>query len=183
MISNTCISLQLPGTTVSADSASHPILLCLPARDSIEEGLALMFCHQWLLVCLKREFPKEDALAIWEACWTNYETTSFHLFICIAIMAMYGQRAIDRNMDSNELMVFFNTLSQSMPRDTVMSQARGYLHRFCRSAQVHCKLYPIMTREFWERKGSPRLVCEECKGTSKLHVLELDLYSIIPKKN
>jgi hypothetical protein len=123
-----------------------------------------MFCHRWLLVCLKREFDEEDALAIWEACWTNCETTSFHLFICIAIMAMYGQRAIDRNMNINELMVFFNTLSQSMPRDTVMSQARGYLHRFCRSAQVHCKLYPIMTREFWERKGSPRLVCEECKG-------------------
>ena len=79
-------------------------------------------------------------------------------------MAMYGQRAIDRNMNINELMVFFNTLSQSMPRNTVMSQARGYLHRFCQSVQVHCKLYPIMMREFWERKGSPRLVCEECKG-------------------
>lgn len=132
--------------------------------EGIEQGLALMFSHRWLLVCLKREFPDEDALHIWEACWTNYETNSFHLFICVAIMAIYGQRAIERNMNINELMVFFSSLSQSMPRDTVMIQARGYLHRFCQSARVSCKLYPIMMREFWERKGSPKLICEDCNG-------------------
>lgn len=132
--------------------------------ESIDEGTTLMFCHRWLLVCLKREFQEDDSLHIWETCWTNYETTSFHLFICVAIMAIYGQRAIDRNMNINELMVFFSSLSLSMPRDIVLSQARGYLHRFCRCSQVSCKLYPIMTNEFWERKGSPKLSCDECNG-------------------
>ena len=57
------------------------------SSSSILVTLTLMFCHRWLLICLKREFPEEDALAFWESCWTNYETTSFHMFICIAIMA------------------------------------------------------------------------------------------------
>ena len=67
-------------------------------------------------------------------------------------------------MNINELMVFFSSLSQSMHRDTVMIQARGYLHRFSQSPRVSCKLYPIMTEEFWERKGTPKLVCEDCNG-------------------
>ena len=132
--------------------------------EQTEGGLTLMFCHRWLLVCLKREFYEEDALAIWEACWTNYETVAFHLFVCIAIMAIYGQKAVERNMNINELMVFFNTLSQSMPKDIVLSQARGYLHQFCKCPEVHCTLYSIMHKEFWEMPGSPRLVCGLCKG-------------------
>lgn len=132
--------------------------------EQTEGGLSLMFCHRWLLVCLKREFTEDDALSIWEACWTNYQTTSFHLFICVAIMAIYGQKAVDRGMNINELMVFFNTLSQSMPRDIVLSQARGYLHRFCTSPQVNCCLSSVMSKDFWERPGSPELSCSLCKG-------------------
>ena len=132
--------------------------------ESIEGGTSLMFCHRWLLVCLKREFYEEDALTIWEACWSEYQTTSFHLFICVAIMAVYGQKAIDRNMTINELMVFFNTLSHSIPRDIVLSQARGYLHQFSNSKEVSCLLYPVMNNQFWEREHSPRLACSVCKG-------------------
>ena len=130
----------------------------------IEGGLTLMFCHRWLLVCLKREFPEEDALPIWESCWACCNTKSFHLFICIAIMAMYGQKAVDVQMNINELMVFFNTLSHSMPRDIVLSQARGYLHQFYTSNEVNCALSEIMTKEFWEREDSPKLSCSVCKG-------------------
>ena len=56
--------------------------------EGTENRLSLMFCHRWLLVCFKRKFHEYDALAIWEACWTNYETPSFHLFICVAIIAI-----------------------------------------------------------------------------------------------
>lgn len=132
--------------------------------EKIDGGMSLMFCHRWLLVCLKREFPEEDALTIWEACWSHYKTNSFHLFICVAIMAIYGQKAVDRNMHINELMVFFNTLSYSMPRDIVLSQARGYLHQFCSSAEVSCLLYPIMNNDFWSSNDSPQLTCSVCKG-------------------
>lgn len=132
--------------------------------EQTEGGLSLMFCHRWLLVCLKREFSEEDALCLWEACWSNFETSSFHLFVCIAIMAIYGQKAVDNNMNINELMVFFNTLSHSMPREIVMAQARGYLYQFSQSSHVHCSLYSVMHKEFWDQPDSPKLRCNICKG-------------------
>lgn len=79
-------------------------------------------------------------------------------------MAMYGQKAIDVQMNINELMVFFNTLSHSMPRDIVLTQARGYLHQFCTSTEINCALSEIMSIEFWEQKDSPKLSCSVCKG-------------------
>nr|XP_039332357.1 TBC1 domain family member 16 isoform X3 [Saimiri boliviensis boliviensis] len=41
-----------------------------------EDGLQMLFCHRWLLLCFKREFPEAEALRIWEACWAHYQTTS-----------------------------------------------------------------------------------------------------------
>ncbi|XP_033944290.1 TBC1 domain family member 16 isoform X2 [Pseudochaenichthys georgianus] len=41
-----------------------------------EDGLQLLFCHRWILLCFKREFPDTEALRMWEACWAHYQTTS-----------------------------------------------------------------------------------------------------------
>uniref|UniRef100_A0A8C0M937 TBC1 domain family member 16 n=1 Tax=Canis lupus familiaris TaxID=9615 RepID=A0A8C0M937_CANLF len=41
-----------------------------------EDGLQMLFCHRWLLLCFKREFPEAEALRIWEACWAHYQTCS-----------------------------------------------------------------------------------------------------------
>ncbi|XP_044794580.1 TBC1 domain family member 16 isoform X5 [Bubalus bubalis] len=41
-----------------------------------EDGLQMLFCHRWLLLCFKREFPEAEALRIWEACWAHYQITS-----------------------------------------------------------------------------------------------------------
>ena len=95
--------------------------------EQTEGGLSLMFCHRWLLVCLKREFSEEDALCLWEACWSNFETSSFHLFVCIAIMAIYGQKAVDNNMNIN---ANYNSLrkrrSGQMRRKYRMPRARRW---------------------------------------------------------
>lgn len=40
-----------------------------------EDGLQLLFCHRWLLLCFKREFPEAEALRIWEACWAHYQVS------------------------------------------------------------------------------------------------------------
>lgn len=132
--------------------------------EKTDSGLTLMFCHRWLLVFLKREFNEVDTLFIWESCWICYETNSFHLFICIAIMAIYGQKAVQKQMNIDELMVYFNTLSQQMPRELVMSQARGYLHKFCQRKEVSCSLYEIMNESFWHKENSPKLSCGVCGG-------------------
>ena len=127
--------------------------------EGIYHGLDFLFCHRWLLVCFKREFVVEDALMVWEACWINYETSHFHLFLCIAIMAMYGMKAVEKSMGLDELIVHFNSLP-SMPASIVLSQARGFLYQLTRVKQVPCILKYIITEsESWDRPGKPKLVC------------------------
>ncbi|XP_051570095.1 TBC1 domain family member 16-like isoform X2 [Myxocyprinus asiaticus] len=41
-----------------------------------EDGLQLLFCHRWVLLCFKREFPDTEALRMWEACWAHYQARS-----------------------------------------------------------------------------------------------------------
>jgi TBC1 domain family member 15 len=44
------------------------------------------FFFRMLLVWYKREFPWMDILRLWEAQWTDYLSSSFHLFIALAIL-------------------------------------------------------------------------------------------------
>lgn len=44
------------------------------------------FFFRMLLVWYKREFPWLDILRLWEAMWTDYMTSSFHLFVALAIL-------------------------------------------------------------------------------------------------
>ena len=134
----------------------------------IEDGLTFVFAHRWLLVCMKREFKLEDTIMIWEACWTNYSTNSFLFFVCVAVMAMYGQRALDQDMTLNELTVHFSSLSNSLPTDIVLSQARGYLYHFMKCSEVPCALRSLMTDDFWSQQQAPKLICRQngscCSG-------------------
>ncbi|KAG7156946.1 TBC1 domain family member 16-like [Homarus americanus] len=50
-----------------------------------QDGMDLLFCHRWILLCFKREFDENQALSMWEACWSNYQTDYFHLFLVVAI--------------------------------------------------------------------------------------------------
>lgn len=125
----------------------------------IHHGLDFLFCHRWLLVCFKREFVIEEALMVWEMCWIDYETQYFHLFLCIAIMAMYGMKAVERSLELEELIVHFNSLP-SIPASIVLSQARGFLHQFTQLRQVPCVLKHIINdNEVWDTPGRPRIVC------------------------
>lgn len=134
----------------------------------VEDGLSLLFVHRWLLVSFKREFKMEDTLLVWETCWTNYSTNSFHLFICVAVIAVYGQQALDQEMNINELTVHFNGLANTMPVDIILAQARGYLHQFIKCPEILCVLRPIMPHDYWEVSKNHRIICEGsgtcCKG-------------------
>lgn len=118
-------------------SLLHLIKFLLPSFHdyvtSIEGGHHLIFTHRWLLVNFKREFSIEDTLRIWETCWACSECNSFHLLVCLAIIAMYGNKPIIQNMSSDELMIHFSGLAHSMSVDVVLSQARGLLHTLCTS--------------------------------------------------
>ena len=47
---------------------------------------SLMCLFSWVLIAFKREFPFEDILRFWEVLWTNYYSTSFVLFVALAVL-------------------------------------------------------------------------------------------------
>ena len=44
------------------------------------------FFFRMLLVWYKREFEWADILRLWEALWTDFQSSQFHLFIALAIL-------------------------------------------------------------------------------------------------
>ncbi|XP_037770440.1 TBC1 domain family member 16 isoform X3 [Chelonia mydas] len=72
-----------------------------------EDGLQMLFCHRWILLCFKREFPDAEALRMWEACWAHYQTDYFHLFICVAIVVIYGDDVIEQQLATDQMLLHF----------------------------------------------------------------------------
>lgn len=75
---------------------------------------------RWLLLCFKREFPELDALRMWEACWARYQTDYFHLFICVAIISVYGEDVVQQDLPADEMLLHFSSLSMHMSGDVIL---------------------------------------------------------------
>lgn len=60
--------------------------------------------------CFKREFTEGVALRMWEACWANYLTDYFHLFLCLAIISVYGDDVIAQDLRADEMLLHFSSL-------------------------------------------------------------------------
>lgn len=86
--------------------------------------LATFFICRWILLCFKREFPECDALRIWEACWSHYQTDYFHLFLCVAIVSIYGDDVIEQNLPADEILLHFSSLAMHMNGDLVLRKVR-----------------------------------------------------------
>lgn len=90
--------------------------------------LTCYFVVRWLLLCFKREFPESDALRMWEACWARYQTDYFHLFICVAIISVYGEDVVQQDLPADEMLLHFSSLSMHMSGDVVLRKVWKY---FC----------------------------------------------------
>ena len=82
------------------------------------------FPCRWILLCFKREFPETDALKIWESCWSHYQTDYFHLFICVAIVSIYGDDVIDQGLPSDEILLHFSSLAMHMNGQLVLRKVK-----------------------------------------------------------
>ena len=105
-----------------------------------DDSLELLFCHRWILLCFKREFYEQDALRIWECCWSRYETDYFHLFVCVAIIKIYGDDVYQKNLSADEVLLHFNTLAMHMSVDLVLKVARGLVYQFKTLTTIPCVL-------------------------------------------
>ena len=78
--------------------------------------------YRWVLLCFKREFPERDALRIWEACWSHYQSDYFHLFVCVAIISVYGEDVTEQNLPSDEMLLHFSSLSMHMSGEVILKK-------------------------------------------------------------
>lgn len=127
-----------------------------------EDAMELLFCHRWILLCFKREFPEEDALRIWEACWAHYQTDYFHLFLCVAIVSIYGDDVIDQGLPSDEILLHFSSLAMHMNGDLVLRKARGLLHDFRQIPKIPCTLHGLCSLcgpGMWDSGHVPVVEC------------------------
>ena len=118
----------------------------------------LLFAHRWILLCFKREFSEYDALIIWEACWAKYQMNYFHLFVCVAIISLYGQDVVERKLASDEILLHFSHLALQMNGELVLRKARGLQHQILALPALPCSLHDLLCVES-SQQHMPPIVC------------------------
>ncbi|XP_042888521.1 TBC1 domain family member 16-like isoform X2 [Penaeus japonicus] len=129
---------------------------------SQQDGMDLLFCHRWILLCFKREFPEDQALAMWEACWSNYQTDYFHLFLVVAIVSKYGNDVVDQNLRPDETLLYFTSLANHMDGRMVLQKARGLLHHYRSMSHLPCTLVGLCELcgpGMWDSGHVPVVAC------------------------
>ncbi|XP_069339042.1 TBC1 domain family member 16 isoform X1 [Eulemur rufifrons] len=133
-----------------------------------EDGLQMLFCHRWLLLCFKREFPEAEALRIWEACWAHYQTDYFHLFICVAIVAIYGDDVIEQQLATDQMLLHFGNLAMHMNGELVLRKARSLLYQFRLRPRIPCSLHDLCKlcgTGMWDSGYMPAVECTGHTGS------------------
>ena len=110
-------------------------------------AMELLFAHRWILLCFKREFPEDEALKIWEACWAHYQNNYFHLFVCVAIIMIYGSDITTHKLASDEILLHFTHLALQMNGALILRKARGLLHAFRMRSTIPCTLHDLCCKE------------------------------------
>nr|XP_033816455.1 TBC1 domain family member 16 isoform X2 [Geotrypetes seraphini] len=134
-----------------------------------DDGLQLLFCHRWILLCFKREFPDAEALHIWEACWAHYQTDYFHLFICVAIICIYGDDVIEQQLPTDQMLLHFSNLAMHMNGELVLRKARSLLYQFRLLSRIPCSLHDLCklcSTGMWDSGYIPAV---ECSGYHPEH--------------
>lgn len=80
------------------------------------ESTNFFFFFRMLIVWFKREFEWSDLLRLWEVLWTDFLSSSFHMFITLAILEKHRDPILNHLQHADELlkysMSFFNHQTQ-----------------------------------------------------------------------
>uniref|UniRef100_W8CD73 TBC1 domain family member 16 n=1 Tax=Ceratitis capitata TaxID=7213 RepID=W8CD73_CERCA len=138
-------------------------------------SMELLFCHRWLILCFKREFTESVAIRMWEACWSNYLTDYFHLFLCLAIIAVYADDVVAQDLCADEMLLYFSSLAMYMDGQLILQKARGMLYQYRQLSKIPCTLSGLCKRcgpGMWDSEHCPAL---ECVGHSQDDKCPLDI--------
>ncbi|KAL4898627.1 rab-GTPase-TBC domain-containing protein [Aspergillus ambiguus] len=108
------------------------LYLHLQSADSTN----FFFFFRMLLVWYKREFEWVDVLRLWETLWTDYLSSSFHLFIALAILEKHRDVIMDHLKHFDEVLKYINELSNTMELVPILTRAESLFRRFDRAVQA-----------------------------------------------
>jgi hypothetical protein len=146
------------------------LYLHLQSADSTN----FFFFFRMLLVWYKREFDWPDVLRLWETLWTDYFSSSFHLFIALAILEKHRDVIMDHLKHFDEVLKYskftlysidlqlltypVNELSNTMELVPLLTRAESLFHRFERSVQAIDKKdnFPAAPTAHQRRPGDQR---------------------------
>lgn len=96
----------------------------------------LFFFFRMLLVWFKREFEWHDVLRLWEVFWTNFYSSSYHLFFATAILSD-NERIIRQNLKGfDEVLKYINDLSLTMNRENLLIRSELLFLRFRKMVSI-----------------------------------------------
>ncbi|EAQ85951.1 hypothetical protein CHGG_07204 [Chaetomium globosum CBS 148.51] len=90
------------------------------------------FFFRMLLVWYKREFDWPDVLHLWEVLWTDYLSSSFHLFVALAILEKHRDVIMTHLKHFDEVLKYINELSCTIDLDSTLIRAEALYKRFHR---------------------------------------------------
>lgn len=94
------------------------------------------FFFRMLLVWYKREFGWMDVLRLWECLWTDYLSSSFHLFVALAIIEKHRDVIMTHLKHFDEVLKYVNELSTTIDLESTLIRAEALLRRFRRLVEA-----------------------------------------------
>ncbi|MCJ1392362.1 GTPase activating protein [Xylographa bjoerkii] len=125
------------------------LYLHLQSADSTN----FFFFFRMLLVWYKREFEWADVLRLWETLWTDYLTSSFHLFIALAILEKHRDVIMEHLKHFDEVLKYVNELSNTIDLESTLIRAEGLFRRFQRMVEAIDKKNNFPTPSVRQRKS------------------------------
>uniref|UniRef100_A0A8C9JNL9 TBC1 domain family member 16 n=1 Tax=Panthera tigris altaica TaxID=74533 RepID=A0A8C9JNL9_PANTA len=116
-------------------------------------------CHRALAPHLCTQ-PPPGALA--EPYSPPPQTDYFHLFICVAIVAIYGDDVIEQQLATDQMLLHFGNLAMHMNGELVLRKARSLLHQFRLLPRIPCSLHDLCKTcgtGMWDSGYIPAVEC------------------------
>ena len=100
------------------------------------ESTNFFFFFRMLLIWYKREFEWTDVLRLWEALWTDFLSSQFHLFIAVAILEKHRDVIMQHLKQFDEVLKYINELSGTIDLPSTLIRAERLFRRFEKTVEV-----------------------------------------------
>lgn len=97
--------------------------------DKCDSG-NLFFFFRMLLVWFKRELSFDDTMRLWEVLWTNFYSSQFVLFFCLAILEKNSKIIMSTLNRFDDILRYMNDLSGTLDVDDLLIRAELLFLKF-----------------------------------------------------